>query len=220
MHRISQCSSINNPTNKSFRTSLLPNQLQPGTGYNLYLPVLGLDKVGEGLGLLEAVVVVIVVVVVGVLGADVVHLVDVAALGAALDGALAGHLFLVWRLVVWSQGGKRGSKKKLTVSQMTLWESAGKPVQPAYCSSPAERTGMGFSMVPMIVVLASLKLLLFPSLDGLAYPCGRHQGASCRKRRRPPSCRESRDARDRWPAQHRWGQCRQRHRGRRGPPWS
>lgn len=56
------------------------------------LPVLGLDVVGKGLGLLEAVVVVVVVVSVVVLGTDVVHLVDVAALGAALDGALAGHL--------------------------------------------------------------------------------------------------------------------------------
>jgi hypothetical protein len=36
----------------------------------------------------------------------------------------------------------------LTVSQMTLWESAGKPVQPAYCSSPAERTMMGSARVP------------------------------------------------------------------------
>ena len=55
------------------------------------LVVLGLDIVGHGLGLLEAVVVVVVAVAV-VLGADVVHLVDGAALGAALDGALAAHL--------------------------------------------------------------------------------------------------------------------------------
>lgn len=32
---------------------------------------------------------------------------------------------------------------------MTTWESAGEPVQPAYCSSPADLTGMGFSMVPV-----------------------------------------------------------------------
>lgn len=32
---------------------------------------------------------------------------------------------------------------------MTLWESAGTPVQPAYCSSPAERTSTGFSTVPI-----------------------------------------------------------------------
>lgn len=52
--------------------------------------VLGLDVVGEGLrlGVLGAVVVAVVV----VLGANVVHLVDAAALGAALDGAVLGDL--------------------------------------------------------------------------------------------------------------------------------
>lgn len=35
-----------------------------------------------------------------------------------------------------------------TPSQVTTWESAGTPVQPAYCSSPAERTRTGFSIVP------------------------------------------------------------------------
>lgn len=50
----------------------------------------GLDEVREGLGLLVAVVVVAVVVV--VLGTDVLHLVDATALGAALDGAVAGDL--------------------------------------------------------------------------------------------------------------------------------
>lgn len=57
--------------------------------YNL--AVLGLDKVGKGLGLLVAVVVVAVVVV---LRSDVLHLVDAAALGASLNGALAVHLRL------------------------------------------------------------------------------------------------------------------------------
>lgn len=54
-----------------------------------YLVVLRLDEVGEGLGLLVAVVVVVVI-----LGADVDHLVDAAALGASLNGALTGHLLL------------------------------------------------------------------------------------------------------------------------------
>ena len=54
------------------------------------LVVLGLDEVGEGLGLLVAVVVVVSVAV--VLGTDVLHLVDTTALGAALDRALTGHL--------------------------------------------------------------------------------------------------------------------------------
>lgn len=56
------------------------------------LVVVGLDEVGEVLGLLVAVVVVAVAVAVVVLGADVLHLVDVAALGAALNGAVAGDL--------------------------------------------------------------------------------------------------------------------------------
>lgn len=62
------------------------------------LSVFGTDEVGHGLGLglvvvrsVRAVVnVVVVVVVVAVLGADVLHLVDGTALGATLDGAVAG----------------------------------------------------------------------------------------------------------------------------------
>jgi hypothetical protein len=55
---------------------------------NLSVAVLGLDIVGKGLGLGDLGRVVVVV----VLGADVVHLVDTAALGAALDGTLAVQL--------------------------------------------------------------------------------------------------------------------------------
>lgn len=62
------------------------------------LSVFGLDEVGHGLGLglvvvssVRAVVnVVVVVVVVAVLGTDILHLVDGTALGATLDGAVAG----------------------------------------------------------------------------------------------------------------------------------
>lgn len=56
---------------------------------HLFVAVLGLDVIGEGLGLgvLRRVVVVVIV-----LGTNVVHLVDAAALGATLDGALAGDL--------------------------------------------------------------------------------------------------------------------------------
>ena len=62
------------------------------------LSVFGTDEVGHGLGLglvvvrsVRAVVnVVVVVVVVAVLGTDVLHLVDGTALGATLDGAVAG----------------------------------------------------------------------------------------------------------------------------------
>lgn len=53
------------------------------------LVVLGLDEVAHVLGLLVSVVVVAVVVV---LGTDVLHLVDVAALGASFDRAVAGDL--------------------------------------------------------------------------------------------------------------------------------
>jgi hypothetical protein len=55
---------------------------------HLFVAVLGLDVIGEGLGLrvLRRVVVVI------VLGTNIVHLVDAAALRATLDGALAGDL--------------------------------------------------------------------------------------------------------------------------------
>lgn len=59
------------------------------------LSVLRADEIREGLGLLVAVAVavVVVVVVMGVsLGADVLHLQDVAALRAALDRAVTGHL--------------------------------------------------------------------------------------------------------------------------------
>ena len=57
---------------------------------HLSVAVLRLDVVGERLGLG---VVRLVVVVVVVLRSDVLHLVDVAALGAALDGAVAGNLY-------------------------------------------------------------------------------------------------------------------------------
>ena len=60
----------------------------------LDLPVLGLDVVSHGLGLLVAVVVVTMAVVVVHL-ADVFHLVDAATLRASLDGAVAGHLFVL-----------------------------------------------------------------------------------------------------------------------------
>lgn len=56
----------------------------------LSVTVLGLDVVGKGLGLLNLRRVVVVVVI---LGTDVVHLVDTAALGASLDGAFLGKLF-------------------------------------------------------------------------------------------------------------------------------
>lgn len=56
------------------------------------LPVLRLDEVAEVLGLLVAVVVVAMVIVAVVLGPNVAHLVDTAALGAALNGALLGNL--------------------------------------------------------------------------------------------------------------------------------
>lgn len=59
--------------------------------HDLFVSVLGLDVIGKGLGLGELGLVVVVVVSI-VLGADVVHLVDAAALGASLNGTLAGKL--------------------------------------------------------------------------------------------------------------------------------
>lgn len=55
-----------------------------------HLPVLRLDKVGKGFGLLITVVVAVAVAV--VLWADIVHLVDVTALGAPVHGAFTGKL--------------------------------------------------------------------------------------------------------------------------------
>lgn len=66
-----------------------------------HLSILRLHEIRKRLRLLEhrvrvavvvAIIVVVVVVVSIVLGTDVLHLVDGAALWAALDGALAGHL--------------------------------------------------------------------------------------------------------------------------------
>lgn len=55
--------------------------------------VLGLDKVGKGLGLLEFGAMVVVVVV--IFRTNVVHLVDAAAFGASLDWALLGKLHAI-----------------------------------------------------------------------------------------------------------------------------
>lgn len=54
------------------------------------LPVFRLDVVGEGLGLLVAVVVVVAMVV--ILRSDILHLVDAAAFWASLHRSLARHL--------------------------------------------------------------------------------------------------------------------------------
>lgn len=76
------------PQNKTCRIS--SNQKLLGA-IRSSVAVLGLDVVGKGLGLLVLGVVVVVAVVV-VLGTDKVHLVDAAALGAALNGAVLGEL--------------------------------------------------------------------------------------------------------------------------------
>lgn len=56
---------------------------------DLSVSVLRLDEIGEGLGLLDLLGVVVVVVV---LRANEVHLVNTAALGASLDGAVLSNL--------------------------------------------------------------------------------------------------------------------------------
>lgn len=45
------------------------------------------------------------------------------------------------------------------MSHFTPWESAGMPVQPAYCSSPNDRTTTGLSRVPVSASLFSVILL-------------------------------------------------------------
>lgn len=79
---------------------------------HLSVSVLGLDVIGKGLGLLELGRVVVVVVI---LGADVVHLVDAAALGASLNGALAGELSVTMSAIHFHPSGIAGSR--LTPSQ-------------------------------------------------------------------------------------------------------
>lgn len=81
-------------------------------------------------------------------GADVVELDDVTALVAALERALARDLLLPISIRPCAYLPEQLSV--LTVSQLTWWESAGKPVQPAYCSSPAPLTMMGLSRVPIV----------------------------------------------------------------------
>lgn len=87
------------------------------------LPVLRLDKVAEVLGLLVSVVVVTVVIVSVIRRADVLHLVDAAALGATLDGALLGDLSASQQLIVLAISP--ASCLQHTVNQMTPCESAG-----------------------------------------------------------------------------------------------
>ena len=80
---------------------------------------------------------------------------DVAAFGAALDGAVAGHLCggVVSEMVGVGDWGKQ------TVSQMVTWESAGYPVQPANCSSPADLTTIGLSSVPILPLRLAIVLI-------------------------------------------------------------
>jgi len=111
--------------------------------------VFRLDEVGHvlWLGWRGAVVIVAVSVVVRVRvvrRANVVHLVGGTALHAAGLGLVAGELGNVSKDCD-SEG--RGGR---TVIQRTLCESAGKPVQPQYCSLPAELTMIGSSGVPII----------------------------------------------------------------------
>ena len=115
------------------------------------MKVVWLDKVGHVLGLgrrAVSVVIVAVSVVVRVwvvCRADVVHLVRGTALHAASLGLLTGELKRISDAIARSK-----VKGDHTVIQSTPWESAGKPVQPQYCSLPAEFTMIGSSGVPVI----------------------------------------------------------------------
>lgn len=84
---------LQSPPSHSFAPapSLAIPKAQPQTA-TTHLPVLGLDKVGKALGLLVPVVVVAMAVVVVIIGgANILHLVNAAALRAPLDRAFAGH---------------------------------------------------------------------------------------------------------------------------------
>ena len=90
-----------------------------------------------------------------ILWADVLHLVNGAALWAALDWALTGHLRGVsLRSAICGLGRFRAQRpengRELTVNQMVTWESAGEPVHPAYCSSPKDLTMIGSATVPRV----------------------------------------------------------------------
>lgn len=113
-------------------------------------------------------VAVAVIVSMGVFGrADVVHLVRRATLHATGNGFLAGQLSM--HVSFHSLAGQG----HLTVIQRTLCESAGQPVQPTYCSSPAELTTIGSSRVPLcssdMVLLSSREIpqLFFPRTAAL-----------------------------------------------------
>lgn len=96
----------NTPLLRSLPTNLSINQSTPqsrtvNTHAKKHLSILRLHEIRKRLRLLEhwvsvavvvAIIVVVVVVVSVILRTDVLHLVDRAALWAALDGALAGHL--------------------------------------------------------------------------------------------------------------------------------
>lgn len=68
------------------------------------------------------------------------------------EESLEFGLFQLGKRVIKRQekGGEREGGH--TVSQMTTWESTGKPVQPAYCSSPNDLTIMGLSSVPVTII--------------------------------------------------------------------
>lgn len=70
----------------------------------------------------------VVVVIVGIsVGADVLHLQDVAALRAALDRAVTGHLDKaeLGYCTILIYGDLFQGAEELTVSQVVTWESAG-----------------------------------------------------------------------------------------------
>lgn len=99
------CSALYSPrspkseTTLLYKSPILCRHHRDGTS-RLRSVVLGPDEIDKSLRLLVAVVAVAVAVVV-VLGADVLHLVDGAALGATLDGASARHLIRGYKLSAW-----------------------------------------------------------------------------------------------------------------------
>ena len=106
-----------------------------------------------------------------------------------------------------------------TVSQIVTCESAGQPVQPAYCSSPKDRTTIGLSSVPGIATVSaessssSYSAQVSMSLDddmarGVYYLCERRPMASCQIYQCPASSPRFPNARDRSPGRDLWGRSR------------
>ena len=143
--------------------------------------------------------VVVVVVVVAVLGADVLHLVDGTALGATLDGAVAGGGEPDDNVRV---GRVAGAANVLLVAEGL----DGDGVVERSCVLLAQLFPSHVGSEPRIVLGGALRHLLLPGQTHsfvlhppiCTYPSCWHQAGSCRRYQHPASFQEFRDVRDQW----------------------